>query len=150
VETPGKPLSAEERCQLRQQKAKPILDNIFVTLEELKGETIPSEPLRKAIDYALNQKEALCRYLENGHLKPDNNTAENAMRPVALGRKNWLFVGSERGGHAAALYMSLIQSCKNCDVNPWEYFNDMLRRIMGHPVNRLRELLPDQWKPVAR
>ena len=89
-------------------------------------------------------------YLDNGLLKPDNNTAENAMRPVALGRKNWLFVGSERGGHAAALYMSLIQSCKNCDVNPWEYLNDMLRRIMGHPVNRLRELLPDQWKSQTR
>jgi len=99
---------------------------------------------------SLNQKAALYRYLENGLLKPDNNTAENAMRPVALGRKNWLFVGSERGGHAAALYMSLIQSCKNCDVNPWEYLNDMLRRIMGHPVNRLRELLPDQWKPQTR
>ena len=68
--------------------------------------------------------------MDNGLLKPDNNTGENAMRPVALGRKNWLFVGGERGGHATALYMSLIQSCKNCDVNPWEYLNDMLRRIM--------------------
>jgi hypothetical protein len=67
-------------------------------LEDMKARTTPSEPLRKAIDYSLNQKEALYRYLENGYLKPDNNTAENAMRPVALGRKNWLFVGSERGG----------------------------------------------------
>ena len=150
VETPGKDIKPEGLYQLRRQKAKPILDNIFATLDELKGKTIPSEPIRKAIDYALNQKVALYRYLENGHLKPDNNTAENAMRPVALGRKNWLFVGSERGGHAAALYMSLIQSCKNCDVNPWEYLNDMLRRIMSHPVSKLRELLPDQWKPLAR
>ena len=150
VETPGKDMKPEELYQLRQQKAKPILDNLFETIDELKGRTIPSEPLRKAIDYSLNQKEALYRYLENGYLKPDNNTAENAMRPVALGRKNWLFVGSERGGHAAALYMSLIQSCKNCDINPWEYLNDMLRRIMSHPVSRLRELLPDQWKPLKR
>ena len=150
VETPGKNLKTEELYRLRQQKAKPILDNIFEVLEDLKGKTIPSEPIRKAIDYSLNQKVALYRYLENGHLKPDNNTAENAMRPVALGRKNWLFVGSERGGHAAALYMSLIQSCKNCDVNPWEYLNDMLRRIMSHPVSKLRELLPDQWQPLNR
>jgi len=150
VETPGKEMKPEELYQLRQQKAKPILDNLFEVLENLKGKTIPSEPLRKAIDYSLNQKEALYRYLENGYLKPDNNTAENAMRPVALGRKNWLFVGSERGGHAAALYMSLIQSCKNCDINPWEYLNDMLRRIMSHPVSKLRELLPDQWKPLKR
>ena len=150
VESPGKDLKIEELYQLRQEKARPILDSIFVTLADLKCKTIPSEPLRKAIDYSLNQKAALYRYLENGHLKPDNNTAENAMRPVALGRKNWLFVGSERGGHAAALYMSLIQSCKNCDVNPWEYLNDMLRRIMGHPVSKLRELLPDQWKSLSR
>ena len=150
VETPGKDLKPEEIYQLRQQKAKPILDNIFATLNDLQGKTIPSEPIRKAIDYSLNQKVALCRYLENGYLKPDNNTAENAMRPVALGRKHWLFVGSERGGHAAALYMSLIQSCKNLDINPWEYLNDMLRRIMSHPVNRLRELLPDQWKQLTR
>lgn len=85
METPGKDIKPEELYQLRQQKAKPILDNIFETLEDLKGKTIPSEPLRKAIDYSLNQKAALYRYLENGHLKPDNNTAENAMRPVALG-----------------------------------------------------------------
>jgi transposase len=116
----------------------------------VKAQTIPSEPLRKAIDYALNQKEALCRYLEDGRLRPDNNLAENAMRPVTLGRKNWLFVGSERGGSAAALYMSLIKSCNDCDINPWEYLDDILRRIMSHPVNRLRELLPDQWKPLPK
>jgi transposase len=86
VESPGKHLRPEELYQLRQEKAKPILDNIFATLDDLKGKTIPSEPIRKAIDYALNQKVALYRYLDNGLLKPDNNTAENAMRPVALGR----------------------------------------------------------------
>ena len=100
--------------------------------------------------YALNQNEALCRYIEDGRLKPDNNTAENAMRPITLGRKNWLFVGSERGGRAAALFMSLIKSCKDLDINPWEYLDDMLRRIMSHPISRLRELLPDQWKPLPK
>ena len=98
----------------------------------------------------LSIRQALYRYLEDGRLRPDNNLAENAMRPVAVGRKNWLFVGSERGGRAAALFMSLIQSCKNCNVNPWEYFDDLLRRIMSHPVSRLRELLPDQWKPLPK
>ena len=70
------------------------------------------------------------------------------MRPVALGRKNWMAVGSERGGRAAALFMGLIRSCKDGEINPWEYFNDMLRRIMSHPISRLRELLPDQWNPL--
>jgi len=150
VETPGAEMDPEERRRLRQEKAIPLLEGIFQKLEELRPQTIPSEPLRKAIDYALNQRRALCRYVEDGRLRPDNNLAENAIRPVALGRKNWMFVGSERGGRAAALYLSLVQSCKNCGINPWEYFDDMLRRIMSHPVSRLRELLPDQWKPAPR
>ena len=143
-------MEPKDRARKRQKYARPILDGIFERIEELKPATLPSEPLRKAMDYALNQREALYRYLEDGRLKPDNNTAENAIRPLALGRKNWLFAGSERGARATALFLGLLQSCKACDVNPWEYFNDMLRRIMGQPVNRLRELLPDQWHPVAK
>ena len=137
----------EDRARQRQLHARPVIDDIFTRLNELKTAVLPSEPLMNAINYALNQREALYRYLENGHFKPDNNTAENAIRPLALGRKNWMFAGSERGARATALFLGLIQSCKACDINPWEYFNDMLRRIMCHPVNRLRELLPDQWRP---
>ena len=72
------------------------------------------------------------------------------MRPLAIGRKNRLFVGSERGGRAAALFMGLVKSCKDCEINPWEYFDDMLRRIMSHSNTSLRELLPDQWKPLPK
>jgi len=143
-------MTPEDRCRFRQERSKPIIDGIFKRLEELRSATIPSEPLRKAINYALNQREALYRYLDDGRLKPDNNTAENAIRPLALGRKNWLFAASERGARATALYYSLVQSCKACKVNPWEYLDDMLRRIMAHPVNRLRELLPDQWQPLPK
>jgi len=150
VETPCADMTPEARCKFRQMHAAPLLAGIFENIQELKSQAIPSEPLHKAIDYALNQSEALCRYIEDGRLRPDNNTAENAMRPVALGRKNWLFVGSERGGRAAALFMSLVKSCKDLDINPWEYFDDMLRRIMSHPVSRLRELLPDVWKPLPK
>ena len=102
------------------------------------------------MDYALNQKQALYRYLEDGRLKPDNNIAENAIRPLALGRKNWLFAASERGAKATALFLGLIQSCKACQVNPWEYFDDLLRRLMSHPINHLRDLLPDRWKPLSK
>jgi transposase len=143
-------MSPEDRCQFRKDRSKPIIDGIFKRLEELNPAVLPSEPLSKAINYALNQRDALYRYLEDGRLKPDNNTAENAIRPLALGRKNWLFAGSERGARATALFLGLIQSCKACEVNPWEYFNDMLRRIMSHSVNRLRELLPDQWQPLPK
>lgn len=150
VEDACREMSPEDRRGFRQEQAKPIVEGIFARLEELRADTLPSEPLRKAIDYALNQREALCRYLDDGRLKPDNNTSENAIRPLALGRKNWLFTGSERGARAAALFLGLVQSCKACQVNPWEYFDDVLRRIMSHPVHRLRELLPDQWQPLPK
>jgi transposase len=143
-------MTPEERRRVREERSRPIIDGIFARLEELKAATLPSEPLRKAIDYALNQRQALSRYLDDGRLKPDNNTAENAIRPLALGRKNWLFAASERGARATALFLGLVQSCKACGVNPWEYFDDVLRRIMSHPVNRLRELLPDRWQPLPK
>jgi len=150
IEAECKEMTPDQRRNVREQRSRPILDGIFKRLEELKTNTLPSEPFRKAIDYALNQRQALYRYLEDGRLKPDNNTSENAIRPLALGRKNWLFAGSDRGARATALFLGLIQSCKACKVNPWEYFDDMLRRIMSHPVTRLRELLPDQWKPLSK
>jgi len=150
VEADCKDMGPEDRRLVREERSRPILDGIFGRLEVLKLDTIPSEPLSKAIDYALNQRQALYRFLEDGRLKPDNNTAENAIRPLALGRKNWLFAASERGARATALFLGFIQSCKAYNVNPWEYFDDVLRRIMSHPVTRLRELLPDQWKPLSK
>jgi transposase len=150
IEAECKELNPEHRFLVRQERSRPLLDQLFARIEELKGQAIPSEPLRKAVDYALNQRQALYRYLEDGRLKPDNNIAENAIRPLALGRKNWLFAASERGARATALFLGLIQSCKAYRVNPWEYLDDLLRRVMSHPVHRLRELLPDQWKPLPK
>ena len=148
VEAECAEMTPAERSKHREQCSRSVLDDIFQRLDEMKKVSLPSEPLRKAIDYALNQRQALYRYLEDGRLKPDNNLAENAIRPLALGRKNWLLAASDRGALATALYLGLIQSCKASGINPWEYFNDMLRRIMSHPITRLRELLPDQWKPL--
>jgi transposase len=141
---------AEVRRQHRLTHIKPLLIGLFERLAEQRSAALPSEPLRKAIDYALNQRQALLRFLEDGRLEPDNNTAENAIRPIAIGRKNWLFAGSERGGCAAALYLGLIQSCKARQINPWAYFDDVLRRVMSHPVSQLRALLPDHWQPLER
>ena len=112
-------LNPEQRLLVRQERSRPLIDHLFERITELKAQTIPSEPLRKAVDYALNQRQALYRYLEDGRLKPDNNIAENAIRPLALGRKNWLFAASDRGARATALFLGLIQSCKACRVNPW-------------------------------
>ena len=143
-------LPPKARQRRRQHSVRPIVDAILERVEQMRLTALPSEPLRKALEYVHNQQVALLRFLEDGRLEADNNTSENEMRPVAVGRRNWLFAGSERGGHATALYLGLIRSCKACNVNPWKYFNDILRRIMSHPANRLRELLPDQWRPLQR
>ncbi len=135
-----------KRFAARQQHALPRLDELFSRFEKMLPETTPAEPLRKAINYAMNQRDALYRYTEDGRLEIDNNTAENAIRPLAISRKNWLFAGSVKGGNSAALFLSLIESCRKNDVNPWEYLTDIFRRIMSHSASRLRELLPDQWK----
>lgn len=150
LEKEWRPLPPEVRHPQRLERARPLLTGLFERVEEMRTATLPSEPLRRAVDYLLHQRQALLRFLDDGRLKPDNNTAENAIRPLAIGRKNWLFAGSERGGRAAALYLGLIQSCKACNVNPWAYFDDILRRIMAHPVRQLRQLVPDQWQPLER
>lgn len=150
VEKQCRGMTPEQRYAYRLQHSPAVLHDIFEQIERLQPTLLPSEPLCVAVNYSLNQREALHRFLDDGRLEVDNNTAENAVRPLALGRKNWLFAGSPRGGEATALFLGLMQSCRVCKVNPWEYLNDVLRRIMSHPANRLRELLPDQWRPLPK
>ena len=104
---------------------------------------MPKSLIGKAATYTRNQWEALNRYLEDGDLSIDNNFAERAMRPIAIGRKNWLFVGSEQAGHRAAVLTSLVASCKNNFVEPWAYLKDVLTKLPSNP--ELETLLPDQW-----
>lgn len=134
------------RQRARESEAIPLLEAFFERCGELAPQTLPSSPLGKALTYALNQQKALLRYVTDGRLQIDNNLAENAIRPLALGRKNWLFAGSDKGGKACAIALSLIQSARALDLNPYEYLLDVYRRIMSHPVCRLHELLPAQWK----
>jgi len=136
----------EVRLAVRQTEAIPLLDSFFRRVTEMLASSLPSQPLGKALTYAIRQKDALMRYTTDGRLCIDNNPAENAIRPLAIGRKNWLFAGSERGGKACAIAMSLIHSAKALGINCQEYLTDVFSRIMSHPVNRLHELLPDEWK----
>ena len=105
----------------------------------------------QAITYALNQWEALCIYTTDGDLAIDNNSAENALRRVAIGRKNWLFCGSDNGGRTSAILFSLIASCQRHKVEPFAYLRDVLTRIAATPVGQLDQFLPDRWQnaPVA-
>jgi len=100
----------------------------------------------QAITYALNQWEALYVYTTDGDLDIDNNASENANRRVALGRKNWLFCGSDNGGTTAAILFSFIASCQRHEVDPYAYLRDVLTRLPATPVSQLDQLLPDQWK----
>jgi transposase len=147
VEAAAKDLKDHERAALRQARCPPILQGLFARASALQAVTLPKSPLAQALTYVLNQREPLQRYLADGRLRPDNNLAENILRPVALGRKNWLFVGGERGGRAAALFFSLLQSCVLNQVNPLAYLEDVLNRIMSQPADQLCDLLPHRWKP---
>ena len=99
--------------------------------------------------YALNQWEALTRFLEDGDLEIDNGATERANRDIALGRNNWTFFGSDNGGKTAAVLRSFVASCKRCRVEPFTWFRDVLSRIPSHPITQLRELLPHNWKPLT-
>jgi len=96
----------------------------------------------------VKQWRTLVRFLEDGRVPIHNNTCENAIRPVAVGRRNWLFAGSERGGRAAATIYSLIESCRRVDVDPFLYLRDVLVRVCTHPAARVHELVPASWKEL--
>jgi hypothetical protein len=102
----------------------------------------------KAIDYSLGRWAALTRYLDDGRLPPDNNWVENQIRPIALGRSNWLFAGSLRAGQRAAAVMSLVHSARLNGRDPYAYLRDALERLPTQPASRIAELLPHHWRPV--
>lgn len=150
VEDQAKHVSPAERAGLRQERAAPILVQFRAWLLGQQGTNggpvLPKSPMGQAITYALNQWAALTVYLLDGNLKIDNNTAENAERRIALGRKNWLFCGSDNGGATAAVLFSLIATCQRHGVNPFDYLRDVLTRMAALPISRLPQLLPDRWK----
>jgi transposase len=140
-------MTNKKRKKYRKKHAKPILNQLKKWAESQVGEVLPKSLLNKAINYMLKHWYGLIRYLEAGHLKPDNNTAEQVIRAIAPGRKNWLFVGSDRGGRAAAILFSIVQSCKIQGINPWEYLIDMLTRLpYCKNEEDYRALIPGYWK----
>jgi transposase len=141
-----KELTAGDRRQLREQRAKPIAEALRQWLTRQRGQVPDGSATRKAIDYSLGRWAALTRYIEDGDLPIDNNHIENKIRPVALGRNNWLFAGSLRAGQRAAAVMSLIQSAKLNGHDPYRYLKDVLERLPTQPASRIEELLPYRWQ----
>jgi hypothetical protein len=146
VEAAARDLDAASRCAMRRQRSVPRLEQLKTWLEAQKVEVLPKSPMGQAISYCLSNWAALTRYTDDGDLVIDNNVAENALRPVAVGRKNWLFAGSNNGGHTGAALMSLVASCKRHGLDPFAYLRDVLTRLPATPVSQLDQFLPDLWK----
>ncbi|WP_449301420.1 IS66 family transposase [Parasedimentitalea psychrophila] len=140
--------SPQERVALRQEYAKPVFDDLEVWLRKKLGRLSGKTPLAKAIRYARTRLPKARPYLEHGVLELDNNTAERAVRPVTLGRKNYLFMGSESGGKSAANAYTLIETCKLDGVNPEAWLASVLERIQDHPVSRINELMSWEYQAV--
>lgn len=150
LEAKSKKLEAEALLAVRQKHSKLILEKLHTHLSSWGMRALPGSVVLKAINYALTQWSALTLFMNDAKLKLDNNLIENQMRPVALGRKNWLFAGSHEGAMRAAIFFSLINSCKLHRVNTWRYFNDVLKRIQSTPRDQLVNLLPDRWTPIVK
>ncbi len=137
----------EARVAMRQSRAKPLFDALEKWLHAQLPKISGKSPLAQAIRYALNRLPKARPYLENGFLELDNNTAERAMKPVAIGRKNWMFAGSQRGGNSMAIAYTLIETAKLNNVDPQAWLTWVLERIADHKINKLDDLMPWNYSP---
>lgn len=142
-------LSEEAVLALRQEKSVPVLSRLKEWMLREYAGVLPESKIGKAINYSLQRWDRLCLYTTNGKLQIDNNLVENDIRPVAVGRKNYMFAGSHQAAKHAAMMYSLFGTCKLHKINPFEWLRDVLIRIPTHPINKIDELLPHNWKPAT-
>jgi transposase len=145
-----KQMNPEARYALRQKRAVKRMELLKLRIQRLMLEVLPKSKAGKACGYALGQWPHMVNYLTDGRIEISNNLCENSVRPVAIGRKNWMHIGSEAAGPVAANFMSLVETCKRCGVDPLAYFTDIFARIAEHPVNRIAELTPSNWAQARR
>lgn len=146
VERQVQELDAQQRWQIRQQQARPVADTLHAWLLAQRQRVPDGSATAKAIDYSLGRWGPLTRFLDDGNIPIDNNWAENRIRPIATGRKNWLFAGSLRAGKRAAAIMSLLQSARLNGHDAFAYMKDVLERLPSSPASRIDELLPHRWR----
>ena len=149
IEECARDVSHEERKSIRESLAEPIIESFHEWLKINQTRVLPKSPIGEAINYASKHWGALTRYLEDGRLKIDNNHTERALRGVVIGRKNYMFAGSEGGARNAAFLYSFVESCKRNDIDPYEYLRDILIRIDTHPASNIDQLLPANWKALV-
>jgi len=150
IETDIKNLCMEERYTVRQARSLPILDQIKLHLEDSLLRVAKNSDVAKPIFYVLKRWEALIRFCEDGRLHIDNNPAERCIRPTTIGRKNWVFAGSDLAAERAAVFYSIIETCKHNGIDLYAYLADIFERIADHPNQRIDELLPFNWQPVQK
>ena len=138
-------LSPDDLLKLRQEKSKPLFETLKAKLLEMQPDVLPKSPLADAIGYTLRHWIALTRHLDDPDLSIDNNLTEQTIKDFVLARKNFLFVGSNAGGKAAAICMSILASAKRSDVEPWTYLKDIFTRINSVRTSQLAQFLPDVW-----
>lgn len=143
-------MDPDQRKQYRDLHTRPILDRIGHWLQEEILLVAPKSPIGNALGYTLGLRPRLCACLAEGRYLIDNNLIENMIRPMAIGRKNYLFAGSHDAAQDAALMYSLLGTCKLCGVEPLAYLTDVVARISEHKANKLHELLPQNWQPLAK
>jgi transposase len=149
VEADASALTTAQRLEMRHNRSKPLCEELHTWLLLERRRVPDGSGIAGAIDYSLNHWPALTQFLRDGNVPIDNNHLENQMRPWAVGRKNWLFIGSELAGERAAIIMSLVQSAKLNGADPWLYLRDVLTRLPTQLNSRIDELLPHRWKPTA-
>ncbi|HEX6705290.1 MAG TPA: IS66 family transposase [Albitalea sp.] len=149
VEEDARHLDAEARRRMRDERSRPWAKALHTWLQAHRLKVPDGSATAKAIDYSLNRWAALVRYIDDGMLPADNNWVENQIRPIALGRSNWLFAGSLRAGQRAAAIMSLVHSARLNGLDPYAYLSDVLERLPTQPASRIDELLPHRWGLVA-
>ena len=140
-------LSDEQRYGLRQEQAVPLLEEWHGWLLEQAATVLPKSLIGKAVAYSLRRIKTLSLYITDGRLEIDNNLIENTIRPIALGRKNYLFAGSYAAAQRIAVFYSLLGSCKLQGIEPYAYLKDILERLPDHPIRQIDDLLPHRWKP---
>ena len=149
VEREVKALDAEQRRRIRKEKAQPVADALHAWMVAQRQLVPEGSAIAKALDYSLKRWKALTHYLDDGTVAIDNNWVENQIRPIALGRSNWLFAGSLRAGQRAAAVMSLVHSARINGHDPYAYLREVLERLPTHPASRVAELLPHRWQPPS-
>ncbi len=150
IERDVQDLQADDRRRIRQEKSHPVAQALHQWLSQQRRLVPNGSATARAIDYSLKRWGALTRYIDDGDLPADNNRVENQIRPIAIGRSNWLFAGSLRAGQRAAAVMSLLHSAKLNGLEPYAYLKDVLTRLPTQPASQIDALLPNRWHPSVR